>query len=505
MEAGSRQAFYGAAGRLRPNPMEKGNAMKHLKVDVAVIGAGSAGMTAYRAALAHTDSVVIIDPGPCGTTCARVGCMPSKLLIAAADAAHAVAEAGRFGVRVDGVRIDGVAVMRRVREERDRFVGFVLDAVRRWPEEHKLHGAARFIAPQRLQVGADTEVEAQRIVIATGSSPVLPPGWREALGERLIVNDDVFSWQDLPRSVAVVGSGPIGLELSQALHRLGVRVRLLGRNDRVGPLSDPEVLVAARAIFSAALPFTADAEDVHVSRDGDGVRVDFREAGAARSERFDYLLAAVGRRANLKDLGLQHAGLGLDALGVPHADRRTGRIGDSRIFLAGDAASDIPLLHEAADDGYIAGDNAGCFPAVRPRMRRARLGIVFTDPQIAIVGPGHAALKEQGVRFECGEADFADQGRSRVMAQNRGLVRVYGEAGSGLFLGAEMVCPAAEHLGHLLAWALQQRQTVQQMVDSPFYHPTLEEGLRGALRQLLRRLRPAVPDPERCKDCTPGT
>ncbi|MBK4739001.1 dihydrolipoyl dehydrogenase [Noviherbaspirillum pedocola] len=479
--------------------------MKRMEVDVAVIGAGSAGMTAYRAALAHTDRVVVIDSGAYGTTCARVGCMPSKLLIAAADAAHAAQEAGRFGIAVDGVRIDGAAVMRRVREERDRFVGFVLEAVQGWPEEHKLHGAARFVAPHRLRVGEDIEVEAGRVVIATGSSPVLPPGWREALGARLIVNDDVFSWTDLPRSVAVAGAGVIGLELSQALHRLGVRVRLLGRGGNVGPLSDPAVVEAARAIFCDALPFAPYAEDVHASLEGDAVRVDFSEGGTQRSEHFDFLLAAVGRRANLKDLGLQHAGIGLDEFSVPHADRHTGRIGDSYVFLAGDAASDVPLLHEAADDGFIAGDNAGCYPDVRQRMRRARLGIVFTDPQIAIVGAGHAALKEAGTRFEVGEVNFDDQGRSRVMAQNRGLLRVYGDPDSGLFLGAEMICPAAEHLGHLLAWALQQHQTVRQMVDSPFYHPTVEEGLRSALRQLLRRLKPARPDPERCKDCTPGT
>jgi dihydrolipoamide dehydrogenase len=483
---------------------QEGN-MKRLSVDVAIIGAGSAGMTAYRAALAHTDSVVVIDPGPYGTTCARVGCMPSKLLIAAADAAHAVAHAGQFGVNVAGVDIDGRAVMRRVREERDRFVGFVLDSVQQWPEANKLRGPARFVAPHRLRVGEETEVEAGRIVIATGSSPVLPPGWRDALGERLIVNDDVFSWQDLPRSVAIAGAGVIGLELSQALSRLGVRVRLFGRNGRVGPLSDPEVVAAARAVFTDDMPFSPYAEEVHASLEDGQVSVSFSEGGVARQERFDLMLAAVGRRANLVGLALQNAGLGLDEFSAPRADRHTCRVDDSHVFIAGDAGSDIPLLHEAVDEGQIAGDNAGRYPDVQARPRRAGLGIIFTDPQIAIVGPGHAGLRKTGVCFETGEVSFNNQGRSRVMAQNRGMLRVYGEIGSGLFLGAEMAGPAAEHIGHLLAWALQQGQTVQQMVDSPFYHPTVEEGLRTALRDLLHRLKQAVADPERCKDCTPGT
>ena len=479
--------------------------MKHLDVDVAIIGAGSAGMTAYRAALAHTDSVVVIESGSYGTTCARVGCMPSKLLISAADAAHAVSRAGLFGVNVTGSAVDGKAVMRRVREERDRFVGFVVDAVESWPDRHKLRGRARFVAPHVLRVDDDTEVHAARVVIATGSSPVLPPGWRERLGDRLIVNDDVFSWQDLPRSIAVTGGGVIGLELAQALSRLGVRVRLLGRNGRIGPLSDPTVVEVAREIFTGEMDFSPDTTQVQAEREGDGVRITFTENGVEHTEHVEFMLVAAGRRANLHDLELQHAGLGLDEVGIPRVDRQTGRIGDSYVFMAGDAGTATPLLHEATDEGYLAGDNAGRYPKVQPHPRRAPLGIVFTDPQITIVGVGHAALVSQGVRFATGIASFEDQGRSRVMAENRGIIAVYGEQGSGCFLGAEMIGPAAEHIGHLLAWALQQRQTVLQMLASPFYHPTVEEGLRTALRDLEKKLRPAMLMPEDCMGCTPGT
>ena len=172
------------------------------RVDVAIIGAGTAGMGAYRSALAHTDDVVVIEDGPYGTTCARVGCMPSKLLIAAADAAHAIETAPRFGIHAGPPRIDGSAVMRRVRDERDRFVGFVLQAVERWPESHRLRGHARFLDDHTLQVDDHTRVQASRIVIATGSRPHVPAEWRAALGERLVVNDDVFDWHDLPASVA---------------------------------------------------------------------------------------------------------------------------------------------------------------------------------------------------------------------------------------------------------------------------------------------------------------
>ena len=162
------------------------------------------------------------------------------------------------------------------------------------------------------------------------------------------------------------------------------------------------------------------------------------------------------------------------------------------------------VLAQPLDARRIAGDNAGRFPDVRVRPRRAPLAVVFSDPQIALAGTTHAELSAAGSAFETGRVSFEDQGRSRVMGRNAGALHVYGERGSGRFLGAEMLGPAAEHLGHLLAWSAQRGDTVQQMLDSPFYHPVVEEGLRSALRDLNRALRMGPPPVERCLDCGPG-
>ncbi len=482
--------------------------MKNLTPDVVVIGAGTAGMSAWRAARAHTPNVLLIERRQYGTTCARVGCMPSKLLIAAAEAAHMIERAGVFGVHGGGLRVDGKAVMARVRAERDRFVGFVVDAVEGWPAEHRLMGHARFVGPQALEVqtaDGTVNVQAGRIVIATGSRPALPSTWRAALGDRLIVNDDVFDWHTLPSSVAVVGAGVIGLELAQALHRLGVRVRLYGRGSRIGPLTDPALQKVAAEVFGRELPLQLDAHHLEVRRDGDEVIVHTTDAAGHRhEERFACLLAATGRRPNVDDIGLELSGLVCDAGGVPVYDRRTAQAGDGPVFIAGDAAEDRPLLHEAADEGRIAGDNAGRWPDVRVRPRRAPLAVVFSDPQIALAGATHAELKASSTAFAFGEVAFDDQGRSRVMARNAGALRVYGSPQDGRFLGAEMIGPAAEHIGHLLAWSVQRGDTVQQMLDSPFYHPVVEEGLRTALRLLQRAMRMGPPPVERCLDCGPG-
>jgi dihydrolipoamide dehydrogenase len=475
--------------------------MRIARVDVAIIGAGTAGLAAYRAARAAGVSAMLIEGGAYGTTCARVGCMPSKLLIAAADAAHAVETAPGFGVHVDGVvRIDGRAVMDRVRRERDRFVGLVLRDVERIPETDRLRGHAGFVDDHTLEVGGHTRVVARTAVIATGSRPTHADSF-DALGDRLIVNDDVFDWQDLPKSVAVIGPGIVGLELGQALHRLGVHVAILGRGGRVGPISDPEVLACSISVFKQEFTLEPGAHIADMRRDGDRVRIHRATSNYAKQvETFDYVLACTGRMPNVQGIGLENTSVKLDANGVPLYDPVTARTVNadgsggksSPIFIAGDAGDFIALLHEAADEGRTAGNNAARVALGKPvnaGLRRAPIIVVFTDPQIGIVGGGFRSL--QPGSFATGQVNFEDQGRARILLRNKGLMNVYAETATGRFLGAEMVAPGGEHLAHLLAWALQNRMTIEQMLEMPYYHPVLEEGLRTALQDVKAKLRAA--------------
>lgn len=477
--------------------------MTHLKTKVAIIGAGSAGMRAYREVTKTTDDVLLIEDGPYGTTCARVGCMPSKLLIAAAEATHAGLHTAPMGVTYIPPEIDGTAVMDRVRGERDRFVGFVEETVEDWPEHQRIRARATFQSDTVLALSDGRTVEAETIIIATGSRPNILPIF-ENFGDRLIVNDDVFSWESLPGSVAVFGAGVIGLELGQALHRLGVRVTLFGRDNLVGPLSDPEVLAEASRLFTGEFDFLPHADVKDHRRTESGVAVDLIEADGTRTLEFDYALIATGRRPNVDRLGLENTGLELDGRGVPVFDLHTGQCGTAPVFIAGDANNIIPLLHEAADEGMIAGFNAAHYPEVRRFTKSASLSVVFSDPQIMMVGDTHRALTESGIDFATGSVNWADQGRARVMGVNKGLLRVYGERNTGRFLGAEMIGPRAEHLAHLLAWSLQSRLTVGEMLERPFYHPVIEEGLRTALRILNANLQMGAMPPPRCIDCGPG-
>ena len=457
------------------------------KVDVAVIGAGSAGLPAYRAARMHTEKVVLIEGGVYGTTCARVGCMPSKLLIAAAEAAHSIETASKFGVYSSKPTINGHDVMKRVRSERDRFVGFVLESVENIDQNHHFRGHAQFLDNHTIQV-EDKIIEAKSVVISTGSSPKLMSMFN-GLGDRLVVNDDIFDWDTLPESVAVFGPGVIGLELGQALHRLGVRIRIFGLSGSLKPLSDMGIKSYAENLFKDEFPLDTKANILGLELENEQVKISFVDPknGEEKEELFDFLLAATGRSPNVNDLGLENTKLELDSLGVPLYNSSTMQCGNSSIFIAGDVNNDLPILHEAADEGKIAGDNAARFPDIKSGLRRSPVTVVFCDPQIAIVGESWSEL-EGNENVVTGKVSFEGQGRSRIILKNKGLMHVYADQNSGLFLGSEFIGPHAEHLAHLMSWAHQQNMTIQQMLEMPFYHPVIEEGLRTALRDAESKL-----------------
>ncbi|MEZ8386279.1 dihydrolipoyl dehydrogenase, partial [Vibrio splendidus] len=146
-------------------------------------------------------------------------------------------------------------------------------------------------------------------------------------------------------------------------------------------------------------------------------------------------------------------------------------------------------------------------PEIRAGLRRSKISAVFSDPQIAMVGETYKEIITRLGTCGCfatGEVSFENQGRSRVMLRNKGILHVYGEQGTGRFLGAEMMGPNAEHLAHLLAWAHQKKMTVSEMLDMPFYHPVIEEGVRTALRDLNAKLHLGPEMVKHCLDCGPG-
>ncbi|MGM0556266.1 MAG: dihydrolipoyl dehydrogenase [Myxococcota bacterium] len=459
------------------------------QVDVAIIGAGTGGLNARREVEKAGKSWVLIEGGPYGTTCARVGCMPSKLLIAAADAAHNIESSSMFGVRVreDGWEVDGPAVMERVRSERDRFTGFVVDSTEEIPEEKRLRGWARFVDPTTLMVDDHTRVEAETVVIATGSTPWVPPQL-EGIRDHVITSDEIFELEDLPESMAVFGTGIIGLELGQSMARLGVRVTFFNPFEELGIFTDPRLIEKANEVFPRELDLHLGVQGVEVARRDGQTEISWSDRdGVGHNARFEVVLAAAGRRPNIDRLDLENAHIDRGHHGIPDFDQYTMQCGESPIFIAGDVSGHRPLLHEASEEGRIAGANAARYPEVESSLRKVPVAIAFTHPQMALVGQNFSSLHADEISV--GEVSYDNQGRARVMGVNSGLVRVYGDRSNCRLIGAEMFGPRVEHTAHLLAWAIQRGATVPELLRMPFYHPVFEEGIRTALRDLAGQLR----------------
>ncbi|HZX69480.1 MAG TPA: dihydrolipoyl dehydrogenase [Rhodanobacter sp.] len=458
---------------------------------MVILGAGTAGLTALKETQRHTEDVLLINDGPYGTTCARVGCMPSKALLEVAHA-HGRREwlaAVGIGGSAD-LQVDLAAVMAHVRVLRDRFTSGAIQLALSLGER-SIRGRPRFLDAQTLEVNGE-RIHADAVIIATGTRPIVPDAWR-VLGDRLVTSDDVFELVSPGRRVGVVGLGPIGTELGQAFAQLGCDVHAFTQGRTVAGLSDPAVSTSLLEVLQRQMSISTEAT-VTVRRDGDRIMLDNGTAPVA----VDWVLAALGRQPNIEGLGLDSLGVALDERGMPAFDPATLRVGDLPIYIAGDVNQQRPLQHEAADDGRIAAHHA-MHPEAPCLARRAPLGIVFTEPGAGRVGLSYRELPASGM--VTGAADFSRQARALMAGRNAGLMHLYVDAADGRLVGAELVAPDAEHLLHLLAWSLQQGLTVNEMLQMPFYHPTVEEGLRSALQAARRGIseRSRQPDLPLCR------
>ena len=452
--------------------------MQHLQCDVAIIGAGTAGIAAERSARAAGARTFLIDERFAGTTCATVGCMPSKLLIAAAAAAHAVEQAHLFGVRAGRPTIDDAAVMRRVQSERDHFAASTRESLAKLPEGVCIRARGHFRDAATLVLDDGREIKARAIVIATGSKSSVPKAF-DTVKASVLTNESIFEMPTLPQSLAVVGAGPLGLELAQAFQRLGVEVRVFDETPHFSGIADEAIEHEYRRLLEQTLPMSL-ATKLEASPAEDGVMISWSGATSGTQD-FERALIAAGRPPQLSALNLKVTGIDLNEHGVPLYEPDTLQCGESSIFIAGDADHDRPVLHEAAADGAIAGKNAAGFPNVSRTQRYVPLSIVFTDPQFAAVG---AVPKPGTAGTLCGRASYADQGRAKIYARNTGLVHLYADSQDGRLTGGTLCGPAVEHTAHLIAWAVQRRLTASEVLQLPLYHPTYEEGIKPALRSI---------------------
>ncbi len=451
------------------------------EVDVAIIGAGSGGLSARREVEKKTKNYVVIDGGTLGTTCARVGCMPSKVLIQVAEDFYRRNKHLEEGIHGgDNLTVNTKEVMAHVRKLRDRFVRGVLGGMNSWGQEHFIDEYAKFVDANTLKTKS-FEITAKKIILASGSSPAIPDIFK-GYESFLITTDSFFELEDLPKSMAVIGLGVIGMELGQAVSRLGVNTIGIGRRKNVCGITDPKLNDYATQKFSELLNLSfAGVEKVEQKKNQLAITTD------GKTHYVDKVLVTSGRGAQWQNLNIEALGYDLNNKIIPEFDSETRALTKyPHIFIAGDNSGEKQILHEASDEGRVAGYNAvNEVKAFRPRTP---LMVTFSDPNIACSGASYKELTDKGIDFEIGEVSFEGQGRSIVKLKEIGMLRVYGDKKSKRILGSELMAPDGEHLAHLLSWVISQEMNVNEVLNLPFYHPVIEEGLRTALRDLRDKI-----------------
>jgi len=456
------------------------------QVDVAIIGAGTAGLYALREVRRAQKSFALIDSGPLGTTCARVGCMPSKAALHAAELWAVRQTQQEFGVRgTESLSIDRRAAWAKVRELRDSFAGRAAGNATQAAGEHLLMGRARFLKPTLIAVETDEGeqyVEAKAVIIAVGSRPVVP-GFLAPFKEHFFTTDELFELTELPERLGVLGLGAIGLEIGLTMSRLGVHVVGADMADTIGGIRDPEVSRVALESLGQSFPMYLGAPaELQAAEQGVLLKTE------QESIQVDKVLVALGRRSNIDRLELDKAGFRLDERGMPQFDPHTMKIKDQPVYIVGDANGYRTLMHEAADEGAMAGFNAARGSA-QAFARKCSLAIAFTQPDIIAVGAAFNELEAEQIIV--GAARSSANGRSRILTQDEGLLRIYADKKDGRLLGAAMVGQRAEHVGQMLAVALEQNMTAHELLQIPYYHPVVEEMVQSALQDIARQMKPA--------------
>ncbi len=440
-----------------------------IKTDMCVIGAGSAGLSVAAGASQMGAETVLIEKGPMGGDCLNYGCVPSKALLAAGAAAQAFRDADRYGVRSATPAVDMAAV-------RDHVQGVIAaiaphDSVERFEGMgvRVIPGAAQFSAPNEVVVG-DIAVRARRFVIATGSSPFVPPitGLDAA---PYFTNETIFANDVLPSHLIVVGGGPIGLELAQAYRRLGAAVTVVEMFQCLAK-DDPDIAkVALDRLRAEGVALREQTKVTAVSRHDGVVRVHTEQGGEAGHVDGSHLLIAVGRKANVEELGLQNAGIDFSPRGI--AVDPGLRTSNRRVFAAGDVAGPYQFTHMA---GYHAGViiRRALFRLPASVDYRAVPWVTYTDPEVGQVGITEADARKQDPNIRVVTWPFADIDRAQTERHTDGLVKVI-TSGRGRVLGVSIVgC----HAGELLqSWALMigRKMKIGAMASVIAPYPTYGE------------------------------
>jgi len=457
-----------------------------LEIDVLVIGGGPGGYVAAIRAAQLGKRVIIADKGKWGGVCLNVGCIPSKALIQAAHQFEAMRSADRFGILADNVRVD----FARVQEYKESVVSRMsrgVEALLKAGGVQMFSGEAMFINEREARLFNDQEAPRYRFehcIIATGSRPVELRGF--PFGGRILSSTEALSLREVPKRLAVIGGGYIGVELGQMFAKFGTKVTILEATDSILPGFEADLsrLVAKRLSQSGAGIVTG-ARALGAEQSDREVTVTYEAGGKTEQIAADYLLVTVGRRPNTDgDFGLELAGVKTNARGLIEVDEQC-RTSNPHVFAIGDVVPGPALAHKASYEGKVAAEAIAGLPS---RVDYKCIpAVVFADPECASVGYTEKEAKEKGFDVVAGRFPYSANGRAVTLGETEGFVKLVADRKTGLLLGAHIAGAEASNLISEFALAIEMGATAEDLALTIHPHPTLGEMAMDAAELVLGR------------------
>ena len=440
---------------------------------VAVIGGGSGGYAAARTAAGAGLKTVVIEGGrEVGGLCILRGCMPTKALLYAAEVLHLAGHAAPWGLRIPKAGFDFKAVMAR----KDRLVKEFADYRAEQLEDGRfefIRAKARFLDAHTVALDNGKKLTARHFVIATGSRVAAPP--LPSLAEiGYLTSDETLMLKKLPKSLIILGGGAIACEFAQFFARFGVKVTLIQRSEQVLKEFDADAGEEMAKVFRReGMEVFTGTKLVGAQREGRLKSIFFEQNGQGRRVSAEEVLFALGRTPNTESLDLARAGVETDQGRVVANEFM--QTTAPHIYTAGDCTGPHEIVHIAIQQGETAGQNI-----LHPRRKRKMdyrllISIVFTEPQVAVVGLTEKAAKKQGVPHVAASYPFNDHGKSLIMEAKDGFVKLLAHPRTGEILGGACVGPVGGELIHEIVAAMARRMTVKELAAMPHYHPTLAE------------------------------
>ena len=441
--------------------------------DLAVIGGGSGGYAAARTAVADGLKTVVIEGGEdVGGLCILRGCMPTKALLYAAEVLHLASHPEPWGIRTDKVSFDFGRVMARkdtlIKDFADYRVQQLASGKFKFLRAH-----ARFTDPHTLELNTGDRLTAANFVIATGSVVAAPP-LPQLADVGYLTSDTALGLTRLPKSLIVLGGGPVALELAQFFARFGVRVTLVQRSAHVLPkLDDDATGELEKVLRREGIDLYTGTKLLDARRVEGGKEVTFEHHGQPVRARAEEILFALGRAPNIASLGLEGIGVRVDGRHIATDARMQTTL--PHIYAAGDCTGPHEIVHIAIQQGEIAAHNLAHPSQMKSMDYRLLTEVVFTEPQVAFVGLTEKSARAANRPFVAASYPFNDHGKSLIMEAKDGYVKLLADPSGGEIIGGCCVGPMGGELIHEIVAAMHKRMTVRELAAMPHYHPTLAE------------------------------